>query len=244
MNRKSTKLAFGLISILALHQGQSATVNVGAVATTATTGQFLTSSKANNTTGLIKVGFFSSKTSADLASIVNGWGDNPAITAYQRYSELNSFFTQIGTAINPASTGGTVGGSTLGLYTTAGAGWNFSSTGGVSGTANYADLSLVPQNSVMYIWAFNNSDFSSSAFNITEWALVTNQSGISNWKIPGSGTLSLQLANVIQGSDAILGTDLGASIQMVAVVPEPSVFQLLGIGVAGVFFMRTKRERK
>jgi len=226
--------------MLALHQVQSATVNVGAVANSTITGQFLSANKATNTVGLIKVGFFSTKTSADLATIVGGWGDNPAITAYQRYDDLNKLFTQIGTTVNPSTAGGTLGGSSGGLYNTAGSGWNFSSSGNVSGTANYVDLALAPQNTVMYIWAFNNTDFGSSTFNITEWALVTNQSGTSTWKIPGSGTLSLQLANVIQGTDAILGTDLGASFQMVAVVPEPSIIQMLAIGLVGVFSLRQK----
>jgi hypothetical protein len=240
MNKNIIKIAMLLIGALIVNQSQAATVNVGAVATTTTTGQFLSTTGAINTTGLIKVGFFSGKTSADLTSIASGW--TGSTTAYQRYDSLNSLFTQIGTVVAPLSAGGSLGGSTTGLYNAAGAGWNFSSSGAVAGTANYVDLALVPQNTQMYIWAFNNSDFTSSAFNPTQWALVTNLSGTSNWSIPGSGTLSLQLASVTRSADVILGTDVGASINMVAIIPEPSSASLLALGVAGLVALRARRK--
>jgi len=234
------KVAMLLIGALILNQSQAATVNVGFVANNASAGQFSTSTGAINTVGLIKVGFFSGKTSTDLASIVSGW--TGATTAYQRYNSLNSLFTQVGNIVNPSSSGGTVGGSTFGLYNTAGSGWNFSPTGGISGTATYVDLALVPQSTQMYVWAFNNSDFGSSSFNPTQWALVTNQSGTANWVIPSSGALSMVLSSVTRSTDVILGTDATANINMVAIIPEPSSASLLAIGVAGLVALRVRRK--
>jgi len=186
------------------------------------------------------VGFFSGKTSTDLASIVSGWTDST--TAYQRYNSLNSLFTQVGNIVNPSTGGGTVGGTTTGLYNTAGAGWNFSPTGGISGTASYVDLALVPQSTQMYVWAFNNSDFGSSSFNPTQWALVTNQSGTANWVMPGSGALSMVLSSVNRTADVILGADAAANINMVAVIPEPSSASLLVLGMAGLVALRVRRK--
>lgn len=237
MKKNSAKQLLGLMVLVLTSQVEAATVNIGAVASTSTTGQFLSASTTINTVGLVKVGFFS-KTSAELAAIVTGW--TGATSAYDRYNSLNSFFTQIGTAVAPATTGGTLGGSTTGLYNTAGSGWNFSSAGGIAGTASYVDLALAPQNTVMYIWAFNNTDFSASTFNPTQWALVTNQGATSTWKIPGSGTLSMQLANVTQASDVILGNDTGNSVNMVA-IPEPSSLSLVALGLIGVSFLRRKK---
>jgi hypothetical protein len=240
MNKNIIKVVMLLMGALFLNQSQAATVNIGVAALNSGTGQFLSSTGAINTVGLVKVGYFSGKTSTDLASIVSGW--TGSTTAYQRYNSLNSLFTQIGTAVNPASTGGTVGGSTAGLYSAAGAGWNFSSAGAINGTANYADLSLVPQNSQMYIWAFNNSDFGSSSFNPTQWALVTNLSGTSNWVIPSSGALSMSPLSVTRTQDVILGTDATVNINMVAIIPEPSSASLLALGVAGLVALRIRRK--
>jgi len=240
MNKNTIKLAMLLMGALILSQGQAATVNIGVVANNAGVGQFSTSAGSINTVGLIKVGYFSGKTSTALASIVSGWTDST--TAYQRYNSLNSLFTQIGNVVNPATAGGTVGGSTTGLYSAASAGWNFSPTGGISGTASYVDLALVPQSTQMYVWAFNNSDFGSSSFNPTQWALVTNQSGTANWVVPGSGALSMVLSSVSRSTDVILGTDATANIKMVAIIPEPSSASLLALGVAGLVALRARRK--
>ena len=225
---------------------QAATVNVGAVANSTTTGQFLTvlpgGGTSITTTGQIKVGFFDLTTSA-LQSLVNSW--NPT-SQYDAYTLLNSHFTQIGTVINPSSSGGTLGGTTTGLYSTAGSGWNFSSSGNVSGTANYVDLALAPQNTQMYIWAFNGSDFTSGGFNSTQWALVTHYA-TGQWKLPGSGALSMVLNTVgtsgsTASADIVLGVDNGANVNMVDVVPEPSTGALMMIGAVGLVAMRRLRK--
>lgn len=225
---------------------QAATVNVGAVANSSTTGQFLTVLPGGSTTittsGQIKVGFFDISTSA-LQNLVSTW--NPTST-YDAYSLLNARFTQIGTVVNPPSSGGTLGGSSTGLYSTAGAGWNFSSGGNVSGTANYVDLALAPQNTQMYIWAFNGSDFSSSGFNSTQWALVTHYA-TGQWKLPGSGALSMVLNTVgssgsSASADIVLGDDNGANVNMVAIVPEPSTGALMMIGAVGLVALRRLRK--
>ena len=236
-----------LASLTLVSWTQGATVNVGAVANSSTTGQFLTvlpdgTTTTTTTTGLLKVGFFDISTTA-LQNLVASWTPT---TRYDAYSLLNSHFTQIGTTIAPSSSGGTLGGSSTGLYSTAGAGWNFSSSGNVSGTANYVDLALAPQNTQMYMWAFNGSDFTSGGFDSTQWALVTHY-GTGQWKLPGSGTLSLVLNTVgASGSsasaDVVLGTDNGASMNLVAIVPEPSTGALMIIGAVGLAAVRRLRK--
>lgn len=225
---------------------QAATVNVGAVANSTATGQFLTvlpgGGTSITTTGQIKVGFFDI-TTTDLQTLVNSWSPT---SSYNAYSLLNSHFTQIGTVINPSSSGGTLGGTLAGLYTTAGSGWNFSSSGNVSGTANYVDLALAPQNTQMYIWAFNGSDFTSGGFNSTQWALVTHYA-TGQWKLPGSGALSMVLNTVgASGSsasaDVVLGVDNGNNVNMVDLVPEPSTGALMMIGAFGLLAMRRLRK--
>ena len=225
---------------------QAATVNVGAVANSSATGQFLTvlpgGGTSITTTGQIKVGFFDI-TTTDLQTLVNSWSPT---SSYNAYSLLNSHFTQIGTVINPSSSGGTLGGTLAGLYTTAGSGWNFSSSGNVSGTANYVDLALAPQNTQMYIWAFNGSDFTSGGFNSTQWALVTHYA-TGQWKLPGSGALSMVLKTVgASGSsasaDVVLGVDNGNNVNMVDLVPEPSTGALMMVGAFGLLAMRRLRK--
>jgi hypothetical protein len=222
---------------------QAATVNVGTIANSSTTGQYLSSTGSIVTTGFVRVGFFN-KTFAELQTTISGWsGSTTALAAYQ---SLNNSFTAIGTAINPA-TSGTLGGTTTGLYTTAGANWNFSSAGNVSGTANLVDLALAPQGTQIYVWAFNNTDLSfASGAAPTQWALVTDRNATGGtWIMPSSGALSTLLSAVSSQSDVLLGTDSGNNVLMTAVpsvIPEPSSASLLALGVAGLVALRARRK--
>jgi hypothetical protein len=72
----------------------AATVNVGVVGNNSSTGQFLSVSGTTVTTGLIKVGFFSGKSFADLQGVINGW--TGTTTALEAYDSINNIFTQIG----------------------------------------------------------------------------------------------------------------------------------------------------
>ena len=141
-----------------------------------------------------------------------------------------------------------MGGSTTGLYSTAGSGWNFSSSGGVSGTANYVDLALAPQGTQIYVWAFNNTDFTFSGSNApTQWALVTDRDNTTTgqtgtWVLPGSGALSCVVNNITTTSDVLLGTDNGLNINMVAVIPEPVTMNLLMLGGMTILASRRKRS--
>lgn len=240
-----------IASLLAVSAAtQAATVNVGAVANSTTTGQFLSLlpdgvTTTITTTGQLKVGFFDINTT-DLQAIVAGWSTTAPSSKYSAYSLLNSHFTQIGTLVAPPSTGGTLGGSSGGLYNTANTGWNFSLTGNVSGTANYVDLALAPQNTQMYMWAFNGSDFSSGGFNSTQWALVTHYA-TGQWKLPGSGALSMVLNTVgaagsSASADIVLGTDNGNNVNMVSIVPEPSTGALMMLGTVGLVALRRLRK--
>lgn len=230
-----------LLLALSMAASQGATVNVGVVANSSTTGQFLSVAGTTTTTGLIKVGFFSGKSFADIQTVINGWQTNTPSTTYDAYKAINDLFTQVGTTINPSSSGGTLGGTTSGLYSTAGSGWNFSSAGNVSGTANYVDLSLAPQGTQIYVWAFNGSTFTSSGFNSTQWALVTDRDATGGtWVLPGSGGLSAVLNTITSNSDVLLGSDNGANVNMVAIIPEPMTSHLIGLGFIGALALRRK----
>ena len=238
----SLVIAGVILLAVAQHSLFSATVNVGAVANSTSTGQYLSVSGTSVTTGLIKVGFFGTKTFSDLQAVINGW--TGSTTALDAYNSLNTLFTQIGTTINPSSSGGTLGGSTTGLYASAGAGWNFSSSGFVSGTANYVDLALAPQNTQIYIWAFNNTDFTfSSASAPTQWSLVTDRNATGGtWVIPGSGALSMVCNTVTSQSDVLLGTDNGNNINMTLMpIPEPMTANLVVAGLLTTIAFRRKR---
>lgn len=231
-----------LLSLCMLSASQAATVNVGAVANSAATGQYLSVTGTAVTTGLIKVGFFSGKSFADIQTVINGW--TGSTTALDAYNSLNSLFTQVGAGINPPSAGGTLGGTSTGLYATPGSGWNFSSSGNVSGTANYVDLALAPQGTQVYVWAFNNTDFTFASANApTQWALVTDRNAAGGtWVLPGSGALSAVANAVSTQSDILLGLDNGNNINMVAVIPEPSVLPMLGVGLACLTALRRKNK--
>jgi hypothetical protein len=238
MKHKLTLIIGAALALPALLQ--AATVNVGTVASSSTTGQYLTSTGALNTTGFVRVGFFN-KTFAELQTTISGWSGST--TALAAYESLNNSFTAIGTVINPAASG-TLGGTTTGLYTAAGANWNFSSGGAVSGTANLVDLALAPQGSQIYVWAFNNTDLSFvSAAAPTQWALVTDRNATGGtWTLPGSGALSTLLSAVSSQSDVLLGTDSGNNVLMANVIPEPSSASLLALGVAGLVALRARRK--
>jgi hypothetical protein len=236
------KITLTLATLIALPVFlQAATVNIGTVATSSTTGQYLSSAGALVTTGFVRVGFFS-KTFAELQTTISGWSGST--TGLDAYNSLNSSFTAIGTVINPSSSGGSLGGSTTGLYQTAGAGWNFTSAGAVSGTANFVDLALTGQGTQIYVWAFNNSDLTfASGAAPTQWALVTDRNATGGtWTTPGSGTLSTLLSAVSTQSDVLLGTDNGNNVNMAAIIPEPSSASLLAIGVAGLVALRARRK--
>lgn len=243
-NKKTTILATAGAILLLVGQEAlfSATVNVGAVANSTATGQYLSVAGTSVTTGLIKVGFFGTKTFADLQAIINGW--TGSTTSLEAYNSLNTLFTQIGTTINPSSSGGTLGGSTTGLYSTPGSGWNFSSSGNVSGTANYVDLALAPQNTQIYVWAFNNTDFTFSSGNApTQWSLVTDRNATGGtWIVPGSGALSMVCNTVTSQGDVLLGTDNSNNINMTLMpIPEPMTINLLITGILTVLASRRKR---
>lgn len=239
------KITVTLASLIALPVFlQAATVNVGTVATSSTTGQYLSSAGALVTTGFVRVGFFN-KTFAELQTTISGWSGST--TGIDAYNSLNNSFTAIGTVINPSSGGGTLGGSTTGLYQAAGTGWNFSSGGAVSGTANFVDLALAAQGTQIYVWAFNNSDLTfASGAAPTQWALVTDRNATGGtWTMPGSGTLSTLLSAVSSQSDVLLGTDSGNNVLMTtvpSVIPEPSSASLLALGVAGLVALRVRRK--
>jgi len=214
----------------------AATVSVGAVSFPSS-GLYLSDQGSLTTTGLVKVGFFRQSSFYDIQSVINNWSSST--TALDKYNSLNSLFTPIGTEINPPSAW-TYGGSTTGLYSVPGAGWNFSSTGRIAGTATYVDLALVPVDTQLYVWAFNNFDFTFSSDDApTQWALVTNRL-TSAWTIPNSGAKAL-IANVTTQDDILLGSDNGNNVNMTPIsAPEPSSLSLLALGGVAVALRRRR----
>ena len=222
-------LGLAVAILLGLISGiQAATINIGAVASSSTTGFYVLEDGSLNTTGKIRVGTFSISQSA-LSSIINGWTDKtPSLL---KYNELNSYFNEVGI-------GGTRG--------TTVAGWSFSGTGAVAGTSNSVDTTIVSAGSQLYVWAFTISSFTSADFTLSsslQWALVTDSV---DWLAPSTGTKSLNLGQ-IDSAGVLIGTDNGTgtglnNVNMVAAVPEPSTGALMMIGAVGLVAMRRLRK--
>jgi len=227
--RKNMSLGLAVAILLGLISGiQAATINIGAVASSSTTGFYVLEDGSLNTTGKIRVGTFSISQSA-LSSIINGWTDKtPSLL---KYNELNSYFNEVGI-------GGTRG--------TTVAGWSFSGTGAVAGTSNSVDTTIVSAGSQLYVWAFTISSFTSADFTLSsslQWALVTDSV---DWLAPSTGTKSLNLGQ-IDSAGVLIGTDNGTgtglnNVNMVAAVPEPSTGALMMIGAVGLVAMRRLRK--
>jgi hypothetical protein len=229
--------------------GRAGTYNVGAVGLNTNTGYYLLADESWNVTGGIRVGYFS-QSESQIKALIDGWSDTAVfnntdgtITHYSKatyghYTNLLSCFTEIGTGGNAGSVV---------------AGWTFSTNGTVAGTSGSVSTTVVPSGSQLYVWAFNILSFTASDFtDTTQWGLFT---GEANWLAPGSGTKSLNLAQV-GPSGTLIGTDLGArtgstntnSVSLVsaaAVVPEPCTHAMLLLGaslVAGMWFLRRPKK--
>lgn len=207
---------------------RAATINIGAVASSSSTGFYVLENGSLNITGKIRVGTFS-KTQAELTSIIGAWENKtPTLLKYQ---ELNSYFNEVGL-------GGTRG--------TAVSGWSFNGSGAVAGTSSSVDTTIVPAGAQLYVWAFTISSFTSSDFLLdgsTQWALVTDAV---DWLAPSTGTKSLNLGQidapgVLIGADNGTGTGLN-NVNMVASVPEPSTGALMMIGAVGLVALRRLRK--
>ncbi len=227
--RKNMRLGLAVAILLGFISGiQAATINIGAVASSSTTGFYVLEDGSLNTTGKIRVGTFSISQSA-LSAIINGWTDKaPSLL---KYNELNSYFNEVGV-------GGTRG--------TTVAGWSFSGTGSVAGTSSSVDTTIVSAGSQLYVWAFTIGSFTSADFTPStslQWALVTDSV---DWLAPSTGTKSLNLGQ-IDSAGVLIGTDNGTgtglnNVNMVAAVPEPSTGALIMLGAAGLVALRRLRK--
>ena len=225
---KSFKVLAVLGLIALTGTGFAATINIGAVASSATTGFYVKEDGSFSLTGKIRVGTFS-KTQAELQTIINGWGGNigPSLS---NWTTLNAFFTEVGT--------GGVNGTTV-------SGWSFSGTGTIAGTSNSVDTTVIPANAQLYVWASTISTFTSADFKTdgtTQWALVTDSA---DWLAPSTGTKSLNLAN-IDPAGVLIGTDMSSlssnNVKMVAAIPEPSSGLLIMVGLVAVAFCNKRKK--
>jgi hypothetical protein len=195
----------------------AATINIGAVAMNDVTGYFLKEDQTFNTFGKIRVGSFSISEDS-IKAMIASWGSEAP--TYSEYASLNSYFKDVGT-----------GGDSGSIVT----GWSFTANGTVAGTATNVSTSYIPVNSQLYVWAFNQSSYTSVDFSTnSQWALVTS----TNWTVPSIGTRSLNLA-VVTSQDVLLGTDLSPvsnSVKMVAAIPEPSTYMLCLFGLVLIVY--------
>jgi hypothetical protein len=228
--KKTFKILAILLGFGVLVEGSyAATINIGAVASTTSSGYFLKEDGSFNLTGKIRVGTFS-KTQAELQSIIDAWGVGANDPTFSKWTSLNNFFTEVGT--------GGLNGPTV-------AGWSFSGTGTVAGTSSGVDTTIVPANSQLYVWAttistFTSSDFITAGANRTQWALVTDAT---DWLAPSTGTKSLNLA-LIKSAGVLIGTDLSSlspSSNSVSMIPEPSTGVLVTVGLAAIAFARKRK---
>ena len=208
----------------------SATINIGAVGSSASTGFYVKEDGSFNLTGKIRVGTFS-KTQAELQTIIDGWGSANKGPSLSNWTTLNSFFTEVGTG---------------GLNGTVVSGWSFnSSTGAVAGTSSSVDTTIVPANAQLYVWASTISTFAAADFKTdgsTQWALVTDAV---DWLAPSTGTKSLNL-QLIDPAGVLIGTDMSSlssnNVKMVAAIPEPSSGLLFALGMVSLALRRRKRR--
>jgi hypothetical protein len=219
-----------IVAVLAIAGNSfAATINIGAVGSSASTGFYVKEDGSFNLTGKIRVGTFS-KTQAELQTIIDGWGAANKGPSLSNWTALNSFFTEVGTG---------------GLNGTAVSGWNFnSSTGAVGGTSSSVDTTIVPANAQLYVWASTISTFTAADFKTdgsTQWALVTDAV---DWLAPSSGTKSLNL-QLIDPAGVLIGTDMSSlssnNVRMVATIPEPSSSLLAILGLV-TLAMRKRRS--
>jgi len=212
-----------ILFLLMCSSSFAATINIGAVAMNDTTGYYLKEDQSFNTTGKIRVGSFSISEDS-IKAMIASWGSEAP--TYSEYASLNSCFKEVGT-----------GGDSGGIVT----GWNFTTNGTVAGTTTNVSTSYISVNSQLYVWAFNQSSYTSVDFSTnSQWALVTS----TNWTVPSIGTRSLNLAGVTS-QDVLLGTDLSPvsnSVKMVAAIPEPPTYILclLGLGIIIYRFRQTQ----
>lgn len=229
MTHKNLSLLAVLVAFLAIQSSFAATINIGAVGSSTSTGYYVKEDGSFNLTGRIRVGTFS-KTQAELQSIINAWGADigPSLS---NWTTLNGFFTEVGLG---------------GLTGTAVSGWSFNaSTGGVAGTSNNVDTTVVPANAQLYVWASTISTFTSSDFKTdgtTQWALVTDAV---DWLAPSSGTKSLNL-QLIDPAGVLIGTDMSSAssnnVRMVATIPEPNTGALIMLGALSLAILRNRRK--
>ena len=226
---KSFKVLAVLGLIALTGTGFAATINIGAVASSTTTGYYVKEDGSFNLTGKIRVGTFS-KTQAELQTIISGWGAGNTGPSLSNWTSLNSFFTEVATG---------------GINGTAVSGWSFSGTGTIAGTSNSVDTTVIPANAQLYVWASTISTFTSADFKTdgtTQWALVTDSA---DWLAPSTGTKSLNLAN-IDPAGVLIGTDMSSlssnNVKMVAAIPEPSSGLLIMVGLVAVAFCNKRKK--
>jgi len=229
VTHKKLSLLAVLVAFLAIQSSFAATINIGAVGSSTSTGYYVKEDGSFSLTGRIRVGTFS-KTQAELQSIIDAWGANKG-PSLSNWTTLNGFFTEVGL-------GGLTGGAV--------SGWSFNaSTGAVAGTSGSVDTTVVPANAQLYVWASTISTFTSSDFKTdgtTQWALVTDAV---DWLAPSTGTKSLNL-QLIDPAGVLIGTDMSSAssnnVKMVATIPEPNTGALIMLGALSLAILRNRRK--
>ena len=133
---------------------------------------------------------------------------------------------------------------TLSGVTFAGLDWDFPLP--IGGSVSNIPFSSVPQNTQLYLFAFNGGLFNTVApaasfLGSTQWSVVKDNADLSPADL---GTKSTVLSTVVGTTEVLIGTDNGVNVNMAALipVPEPATFAF-GVMVAFAGLVRQRRQR-
>lgn len=207
---------FIFAALLAFTVTSEAAVSIGYVEV-AGTSRFLDSSGLDLTAGGVSVGYFPAALT----------GNDAAFTTATSFADLIS--------------AGFVDVRSIAGATVSGVDWDFPL--GVSGTVSNIAIGSLPQNTQLYLVAFNAGSFvsgtpSTSFAGSTQWAVVKDNNNISPADL---GSKSTALTSVT-GAEVLFGTDNGNNVNMASLgaVPEPSRALLGMIGLVALFVRRRR----
>lgn len=202
--------------LLAFAVNSNAAVSIGHVEV-AGTSRFLDSSGLDLAAGGVSVGYFPAALS----------GNDSVFSTATSFSDLIAAgFVDVRSIVGA---------------TVAGVDWDFPL--GVTGTVSNIPISSLPQNTQLYIVAFNSGAFvpgtpSTSFAGSTQWAVVKDNNNLSPADL---GSKSTALTSVV-GAEVLFGTDNGNNVNMTSLsaIPEPSRALLGMIGLVALFVRRRR----
>lgn len=202
--------------VLASVSASFGAVNIGHVEPSAAIGQFLASDGNALAGGGVTIGYFSSPVADSAFDSVTTFAELLNLGGANNFKDVR-----------------TLGG-------TGTPDWDFA--GGLSGgTVSGIPIANLPQNTQLYIIAFNAGTYVNGFAGSTEWAVVRDTAHLS----PADNVTKSLLLNTVAGAELIKGTDNSlsdASIRLTSIsaVPEPSRAFLGMIGLVALFVRRRR----